>query len=1158
MSIIAILLAFISANAGALGLGDISLKSNLNQPLRAEIALLEVRDLTEAEILVSLATQVDFDRIGVDRVYFLTDLRFTVDLNGRNGPVIRIESKKLVREPYLNFVVLAQWPTGKLLREYTVLMDLPVFAEQAPAPVSRPSAQSTPRTAAPAQRSTSSQANPRSSFNEGRQAASTNNSSSSSSNAAVRGQSSYSSGDEYEIRANDTLWEIALAVRPDSGVSVHQTMVALKQNNPNAFIKNNINLLKRGEILRVPNRDQMTSLSRGQAINEFAQLANVSTKTDDVSAAPLEGRRSYSNTEESSAAAEGRVKLSSPDNAESSASGSSSGSDNQTSVKALEGQLSATMEELDKSSRENSELKSKISSLEEQMETMEKMIEVSNENMRALELSAQKAKEDAAEAALAAQNELESSIIESTEDAGEEVQATIDELAEAGESVGESVDDGNIIDSESIVPSAVDSELEKLESGNIDPNEVAEGPELETTPEVAVESTPVAAAVPPVAASKPPVKSDGKNGINNKAQGNKAKKGIVDIIMDNIIYVGLGLLALVGIVVVLFKKLFSKDEIGDDELLAQTYFDENEDDPLVGLDSDNDAIDEDLGLTDADSLVESDLVDDVAEYEEEQELDAEPQTEDVVAEADIYIAYGKYDQAEDMLIRALDAEPGFHDARIKLLETYAAQQDVDNFDPHFANIVATGSDTLISRGEELRSTIADAPEFSSSDYDTSDFESLLGIGGLAAGAAGLLAASDASEADLADDSTVVNFRGNVAAQDEPEESLLEEPLELDSSLDVNSDLSLDTDLDFENSLDLDDSLDADTGSDDELELGDSDLEDVLDFDESDTNEADEIEGLNLDLGDDEFDLGELHLTDELDDTVEVSLDSSIEQLAEAEAEQDESVNEDITLDTESSGLDLDESLDIDSDLDLSLDDTAQITDLSKADTLVFPVDDAISSLKEAGDRVEGSTDELGDDLSLDDDLDLSSLDDDLKALSQDLDGELDEDSVLKELDDDLGLDGDLTSDFDLGADLDSELDKVLEDDLEDLSVDSDIEMEEPVTDFEELVETSSDELSIDLDGEDDAQIGIDTVSSPENLDSDDDFLLPDIDPDGTDDGDLDFLSDSDETATKLDLARAYIDMGDEDGAKDILGEILKEGNDQHKKEAESLMTRIEA
>lgn len=111
-----------SALAPALGLGDITLHSALNQPLDAEIALVEPGDLAEGELSVSLATADEFSRAGVERVIFLNDLRFTPILRG-NRSVIRVISNKPVNEPFLNFLVQVNQPNGRLLREYTVLID---------------------------------------------------------------------------------------------------------------------------------------------------------------------------------------------------------------------------------------------------------------------------------------------------------------------------------------------------------------------------------------------------------------------------------------------------------------------------------------------------------------------------------------------------------------------------------------------------------------------------------------------------------------------------------------------------------------------------------------------------------------------------------------------------------------------------------------------------------------------------------------------------------------------------------------------------------------------------------------------------------------------------------------------------------------------------
>lgn len=113
-----------SALAPALGLGDITLHSALNQPLDAEIALVEPGDLAEGELSVSLATAEEFSRAGVERVFFLNDLRFIPILRG-NRSMIRVVSNKPVNEPFLNFLVQVNQPNGRLLREYTVLIDPP-------------------------------------------------------------------------------------------------------------------------------------------------------------------------------------------------------------------------------------------------------------------------------------------------------------------------------------------------------------------------------------------------------------------------------------------------------------------------------------------------------------------------------------------------------------------------------------------------------------------------------------------------------------------------------------------------------------------------------------------------------------------------------------------------------------------------------------------------------------------------------------------------------------------------------------------------------------------------------------------------------------------------------------------------------------------------
>lgn len=133
-----------SALAPALGLGEITQHSALNQPFSADIALVDVGGLEEGELSVSLATAEEFSRAGVERVFFLNNLKFTPILRG-NRSLIRVTSSKPVKEPFLNFLVQLNQPNGRLLREYTVLIDPPgspgiVPVNDDPAPGSQDSA----------------------------------------------------------------------------------------------------------------------------------------------------------------------------------------------------------------------------------------------------------------------------------------------------------------------------------------------------------------------------------------------------------------------------------------------------------------------------------------------------------------------------------------------------------------------------------------------------------------------------------------------------------------------------------------------------------------------------------------------------------------------------------------------------------------------------------------------------------------------------------------------------------------------------------------------------------------------------------------------------------------------------------------------------------
>ena len=114
--------------AHALGLGEIKVDSALNQPLKAEITVLSANPDEVIDIVAKLADQEAFDRLGLERPYGLTKLQFKPAV--RDGvPVIVVTTRQPVKEPFLDFLLDVRWPKGRLLREYTILLDPPVLME---------------------------------------------------------------------------------------------------------------------------------------------------------------------------------------------------------------------------------------------------------------------------------------------------------------------------------------------------------------------------------------------------------------------------------------------------------------------------------------------------------------------------------------------------------------------------------------------------------------------------------------------------------------------------------------------------------------------------------------------------------------------------------------------------------------------------------------------------------------------------------------------------------------------------------------------------------------------------------------------------------------------------------------------------------------------
>jgi len=247
-----LLVPFIASEVWALGLGDIRLDSALNEPLDAEIALLSVTPEELESLRVGLASAETFGRYGIDRPVFLTRIDFDVVRRG-SGYVIDVTSEQPVTEPFVTFLVEANWSRGRLLREYTVLLDPPTFAP--PPATQETQAVDAPRQAAPADRGRIERPAAR---QPDRPAA----------DDAPAGAFDTAAGGDYRVARGDTLWRIAEELRPDERLSMNQVMLAIYEANPQAF-DGNINRLRANASLSIPSADDIYRIARGDALAEI-------------------------------------------------------------------------------------------------------------------------------------------------------------------------------------------------------------------------------------------------------------------------------------------------------------------------------------------------------------------------------------------------------------------------------------------------------------------------------------------------------------------------------------------------------------------------------------------------------------------------------------------------------------------------------------------------------------------------------------------------------------------------------------------------------------------------------------------------------------------------------------------------------------------------
>jgi pilus assembly protein FimV len=553
--------------AWALGLGDIRTTSVLNQNFDGAIELLSVPKGELEYIKVELASPEAFRRAGVDRPYILTKLKFEMERLEDGSTVIKVTSKDPVREPFLNFLIEVNWPKGRLVREYTVLLDPPVTLGRKPAPVEAPVATTAARETEvqPVRRAAETPAYDR------------------------------PSPTEYgPVKSSDTLWGIAKKVK-HRDVGMQQMMISLQHANPQAFARNNINNLKRGEILRIPSREEVMEISRGEARDSFkSQMAawradrapreEVATAETPAPApeAAAEASPASPVTEGEPVVAEAELKVVTPRPEGEGEAGSAEDAPAEQRIVRLEQDLLLSQEEAESARQEGAGLKSQLGELEDQMADMQRLLALKDEQLARMQ--------------------------------------------------------ANIAEAQTTAPVA-------------------------TTPA-------------PVVAEKKPEPEITKPAPKKPAPKKPAAKkkpapepSLLDKLFSNTTMVGVA----VAVVVILLALIWvfmsrRKSDTTDfqESILVSTGGEEEGESEMSGIASSSEETDETSFLSDFSPSDIDALQDETGEA-------------DPIAEADVYIAYGRYQQANELIHQAIDREPERYPLYFKLFEILHAMKNAEEF-----------------------------------------------------------------------------------------------------------------------------------------------------------------------------------------------------------------------------------------------------------------------------------------------------------------------------------------------------------------------------------------------------------------------------------------------------------------------------------------------
>lgn len=381
------------AFASALGLGGINVKSGLNQPLLAEIPVTVASPAERDSLLVMLANADDYARVGIDARGLNVPLEFAVAKDARGETIIRVTSKEAIREPFLQLLLQVNWNKGKLLREYSLLIDPPVMApalrgsqavsapvkEAAPVlpvePMAKP-AEPAPKPATPVATVATPQVKPATPKP--------------TPPPVVAKTEAPAAPGTVTTKSGDSVYVIANANKP-ANASTDQMMVAILRMNPQAFYQDNINALKTGQILRLPSAEDLKQSSLAEA-SQLVREQNSLWRSMQASAAQqpvvmADSGASAVSTSSTTSSNSPRLELLPPKS-----------DDNGKALSAANAEAARAREELLSREREVSELRARVSELEKIKADQERVVTFKDDQLAQLTKQLEEARKKAAAA----------------------------------------------------------------------------------------------------------------------------------------------------------------------------------------------------------------------------------------------------------------------------------------------------------------------------------------------------------------------------------------------------------------------------------------------------------------------------------------------------------------------------------------------------------------------------------------------------------------------------------------------------------------------------------------------------------------------------------------------------------------------------------------